>query len=73
MTGTFRNLKCANCQTVTGFTQANLDEVMAKDYRKHYHCDTCNDYTDQEWAGAAFEFIDGERVFTELNFEDSQL
>jgi hypothetical protein len=71
MTGTFRNLKCSNCQTVTGFTIADLDEVMAKDYRKNYHCDNCNEYTDQEWAGATFEFIDGERVFTELIFEET--
>ena len=71
MTGTFRDLICANCGQVTGFTQANLDEVMAKDYRKHYHCDNCNKYTNQEWAGAAFEFIEGERVFTELIFEET--
>lgn len=73
MTGTFRNLKCATCQTVTGFTIADLDEVMSKSYRKHYHCDTCNDYTDQQWAGAVFEFIDGERVATELVFDNGQL
>ena len=71
MTGTFRNLKCATCQDITGFTIADLDEVMSKSYKKNYHCDNCNSYTDQQWAGATFEFIDGERVATELIFEET--
>jgi hypothetical protein len=71
VTGTFRNLKCSNCQTVTGFTIADLDEVMSKSYRKHYYCDSCNDITDHNWTGATFEFIEGERVATELIFEET--
>lgn len=71
LNGVWRELKCATCNNITGFTAANLDEVMHKDYRKHYHCATCNDYTDQEFTGAAYELIDGEKVFTELNFEES--
>lgn len=69
LNGQWRDLRCTVCQQVTGFTKADLDEVMDKDYRKNYHCNTCDRYTDQEFTGATYELIDGEKVFMELNFE----
>ena len=69
LNGLWRDLRCTVCQRITGFTIADLDEVMDKDYRKHYHCNTCDQYTDQEFTGATYELIDGEKVFIKLNFE----
>jgi len=64
--GVWRNLKCLECGNETGFTRSDLDRVMSRDYVKNYHCDNCDKYTDQDWTGAAFEIIDGENVYVEL-------
>jgi hypothetical protein len=69
LNGTWRDLQCTTCKHITGFTTANLDEFMDKSYKKHYHCATCNEYTDQEFAGVPYELIKGERIHTKLNFD----
>jgi hypothetical protein len=66
LNGVWRDLKCTTCKSVTGFTIANLDEVMDSDYQKNYHCDSCDQYTNQELTGTPYELINGERIYTEL-------
>ena len=69
LNGIWRDLKCLTCESITGFTIANLDEVMDNDYRKNYHCDTCNKHTEQELTGASYELVNGERINLELAFD----
>jgi len=67
--GIWRDLKCCECGNHTGFTAANLDKVMCKDYVKRFHCATCDKCTNQDWLGAPYEIIDGKNVYVELNYE----
>jgi hypothetical protein len=65
----WRDLKCNICWNYTGFTTADLDQVMSKDYIKNYWCNYCEKYTNQDWTGPSYETLDGTKVELELNFE----
>lgn len=69
--GVWRDLKCPKCQEPSGFTKANTDEVMAKDYVKNYYCNTCQEYTVHEWLGVPWEYGNNGKNYLELNFESA--
>ena len=69
--GVWRDLKCLECGNPTGFTAANLDEVMCKDYVKRFHCQTCDKCTNQDWLGTPYGYMGSEKVYLELDFNET--
>lgn len=67
--GLWRDLKCIKCGNIDVFTNANLMDIMAKDYVMHYWCDVCDQHETKEFTGATYELIDGQKIYNQLPFE----
>lgn len=68
--GLWRDLKCTKCGNISGFVNANLTEIMDKDYVMHYWCEACQEHQTKQFTGATYELIDGERIYNQLPFDE---